>query len=107
MRTLIAILVCATSQAAVCSWYGWSHQGRLQADGTPFDCRRMTCATWQYPLGTWLTVTHRGRSVRVLVADRGPAKRLHRDLDLSLAAFRRLEDPDVGLLRNAKVRSTK
>lgn len=103
MIPLAAILgLCLSAEGAVCSWYGFERQGKRQANGQPFDCRRMTCATWQYPMGTWLTVTHRGRSVRVLVTDRGPAKRLHRDLDLSLAAFRRLADPDIGLI-NAEI----
>lgn len=104
MTLLAAILFMAlTAEAAVVSWYGWSHQGKPTASGELFDCRKMTCASWKHPFGTWLTVRHNGRSVRVRVNDRGPAKHLRRDLDLSLAAFRRLEDPAVGLIRHATI----
>ncbi len=73
------------------------------ANGQPFDCRRLTCATWRYPLGTWVRVSYQGRNVVCRVTDRGPAKRLHRDIDLSLAAFRKLADPRVGILRNVTI----
>jgi rare lipoprotein A len=48
-----------------------------------------------------VVVTHANRSVVVEITDRGPAKRLvteGRKIDLSLAAFAKLADPDLGLI---------
>lgn len=82
--------VAASAMAETASWYGWDHQGRLMANGRKFDCRKLTCASWRHPLGAILDVSRDSRSVRVTVTDRGPNHRLHRDIDLSLAAARRL-----------------
>lgn len=105
MKTLAALVVAVSAAFAgdtssgVASWYGWDHQGKLTASGEAFDCRKLTCASWRYPIGTVLRVTYGGRSVTVRVNDRGPARRLGREIDLSLAAFERLADPSVGLIR--------
>lgn len=105
MRAVLATVIVGvwTANAGVASWYGWEHQGKLMANGQRFDCRRMTAASWHYPLGTWVAVSHRGRTVRVRITDRGPAHHLDREIDLSLAAFRLLRSPDVGLI-NVRVR---
>ena len=89
----------ATAPAATASWYGEDHRGRLMANGQRFNPDRLTCASWNYPFGTELRVTHGHRTVTVIVTDRGPAPDLHRDIDLSAAAFRRLADPNLGLIR--------
>lgn len=71
------------------------------ANGKPFDPDKLTAASWFYPLGTRVVVTHDDRSVVVEITDRGPAKRLvkeGRKIDLSHAAFAKLADPDVGLI---------
>lgn len=69
------------------------------ANGKPFDKNQLTCASWNYPLGTKLTVTHGEKSVQVTVTDRGPNKRLKgRIIDLSQAAFQELADPKLGLI---------
>lgn len=56
-------------------------------------------ASYHYPLGAVLEVRARdsGRSVIVTVLDRGPAKRLHRAVDLSKSAFRKIADPKKGI----------
>ncbi len=89
------------AQAGVASWYGDELRGRLMANGKPFDPDRFTCASWHYPLGTVLRVTLAGssRSVTVVVTDRGPARRLRREIDLSRAAFARLAPTSVGLIK--------
>jgi rare lipoprotein A len=89
------------------SWYGESHRGKLMANGRKFDPEKLTAASWFYPLGTKLRVTTKAprqpaRSVTVTVTDRGPAHDLVREgriIDLAHGAFRRIADPDLGLVR--------
>lgn len=59
----------------------------------------MTCASWNHRFNTHIAVRYDGKIAIVRVNDRGPAKSLKRDLDLSLAAFRSLCDPDAGLIK--------
>lgn len=83
------------------SWYGAEFAGKRMANGQPFNPGALTCASWFYPLGTKLRVTHGNRSVVVTVTDRGPAKRLVRQgriIDLSLFAFNYLAPLDKGLI---------
>jgi len=88
------------------SWYGEAHRGKLMANGKKFDPNRLTAASWFYPLGSKVKVVHRVpnkpvRSVLVTITDRGPARELVRDgriIDLTHAAFKRLGDPDLGLI---------
>jgi len=81
------------------SWYGQAHQGRAMANGRPFNRHAMTAASWNYPLGTKVRVTAGTKSVVVTITDRGPAKRLHRVLDLSQSAFSKLASTDRGVIR--------
>lgn len=93
------------TKRGLASWYGEELRNHLMANGHPFNPDALTCACWHYPLGTSLLVTNRrtGASVVVKTTDRGPAKRLHRLIDLSEAAFKRIGDPKVGLL-DVKIR---
>lgn len=61
-------------QQGVASWYGRHWRGRKTASGTRFDERRLTAASLALPLATRARVTNlqNGRSVDVLVNDRGP-----------------------------------
>src|SRR5579862_977014 len=70
------ILSFACQGAEQASWYGESHRGRLMANGQPFDPDQLTAASWFYPLGTRVVVTHDARTVTVEITDRGPAHRL-------------------------------
>ena len=96
----------AIGSSGVASWYGESHRGRLMANGKKFDPDKLTAASWFYPLGTKVKVTLHvpaapPRSVVVTVTDRGPAKDLVREgriIDLGHAAFKKLGDPDTGLV---------
>ena len=54
------------------SWYGPGFDGRATASGAIFDQEGWTVAHRTLPLGTILLITHGGRSVVVLVNDRGP-----------------------------------
>lgn len=97
----VAVLEASTTQkrTLIASWYGYECSGRM-ANGKQFDPMKLTCASWDYDLGTKLTVTHVKRSVNVEVTDRGPAKRLlnTRQIDLSMAAFDRIADTNIGLI---------
>lgn len=95
MNLLAAIAI------GIASWYGPDHAGKPTANGEPFDPQAMTAASWHHPFGTMLEVTNAatGKTVVVRVNDRGPAKRLGRLIDLSLASFAEIADPDQGLVR--------
>jgi rare lipoprotein A len=98
-------------QTGHASWYGESHRGRLMANGRRFDPDKLTAASWFYPLGSRVRVSLKTdprllnpqpeRSVWVTITDRGPHRRLVRNgriIDLSYGVFRRLADPDLGLI---------
>lgn len=57
-------------------------------------------AMWDVPFGSrWrVTNTDNGRSVQVVILDRGPSRRLNRQIDLSRAAFSRIADLKQGLI---------
>jgi rare lipoprotein A len=69
------------------------------ANGQRFDRRKLTAASWYFPLGTSLRVVNltNGESVVVTITDRGPNLRLHRILDLSEAAAVNLDYIEEGL----------
>lgn len=81
------------------SWYGEQRQGKKMANGKPFDCHKLTAASWYFPLGTKIRVVNvkNGYSVVVTITDRGPNLRLNRIVDLSLAAAERLGYVGEGL----------
>lgn len=82
----------------IASWYGEHWQGRKTASGTRFDIAKLTAAHRSLPLNTIVRVTNflNGRSVEVLVNDRGPYVG-RRVLDLSEAAAKRLDMIKKGL----------
>jgi rare lipoprotein A len=65
----------AHAQIGTASWYGARHQGRATATGEIFDMARLTAAHRTLPLGTHARITNleNGRSVEVVINDRGPA----------------------------------
>jgi rare lipoprotein A len=116
MKTVVISILLALSLAPLASaapdrghasWYGETHRGRLMANGKKFNPDQLTAASWFYPLGSRVKVSLNApgktpREVTVKITDRGPAKDLVRDgriIDLSHAAFARLESPDLGLIR--------
>ena len=82
-------------QEGLASWYGPGFYGRKTASGIRFKKEGFTCAHRTLPFGTKLIVTNleTGKSIEVLVNDRGPyvAPRI---LDLSYAAAR-----EIGVLK--------
>lgn len=73
------------------SWYGAAFARRPTASGERFDPYRMTGAHRTLPFGTRVRVTNlqNGRSIQVVINDRGPFVR-RRELDLSYGAARAL-----------------
>ena len=83
--------------SGVAAYYDKNYHGRTAA-GEQYDPRKLTAAHRTLPFGTRLKVTDRksGRSVEVVVNDRGPFTR-GRVLDLSLAAAKALHMVDRGV----------
>jgi rare lipoprotein A len=81
----------------VAAYYDKGYKGKTAA-GERYDPDKFTAAHKTLPFGTRLRVTdkHSGRSVDVVVNDRGPFTK-GRALDLSLAAAKRLDMIDRGL----------
>ena len=75
----------AEADTGLASWYGPGFEGQLTASGETFDPYGYTAAHKTLPLGTQITVSYAGRSVDVVVNDRGPYSG-GRDLDLSQGA---------------------
>jgi rare lipoprotein A len=94
--------VVTASFTGLASWYGKRFHGRLTASGEPFDMAALTAAHRGLPFGRRVRVTNldNGRSVVVVINDRGPMVR-SRLIDLSHAAARELGFLQSGL---AKVR---
>ena len=84
---LLAALSSACAESGLASYYGGrGHHGE------------MTCAHRTRPFGSFVTVTHAGRSIQCRVNDRGPFVR-GRIIDVSLSAARAL-----GIMRSGVVR---
>lgn len=88
------------SHVGLASWYGPGFHGRRTASGTLFDQAALTAAHPNLPFGSRVRVTNlaNGRSVEVLINDRGPYVK-PRIIDLSQAAAEALGFLDDGLTR--------
>ncbi len=80
------------AQEGVASWYGPGFHGRKTSSGAVFDQHGMTAAHQTLPLGSSVHVTNltNGKSVTVLINDRGPFVK-NRVIDLSYAAARAVD----------------
>jgi rare lipoprotein A len=101
----------AAALSGKASWYGEENRGKVMANGQRFNPDKLTAASWFYPLGTRVRVSLKTdprvlnppppRAVWVTITDRGPHHRFVRSgriIDLSYEVFRRLADPDIGLI---------
>ncbi|QNE31223.1 septal ring lytic transglycosylase RlpA family protein [Sphingomonas sp. NBWT7] len=77
------------------SWYGEEVAGNDTASGSRFDPGAITAAHRTLPLGSFVEVTSldSGRTILVLVNDRGPG-RIDREIDLSRGAAQALGTSD-------------
>jgi rare lipoprotein A len=83
------------------TFYSSHLAGHRTASGEPYDPRALTAAHRTLPLGTVVRVTRvdgAGTPVLVRINDRGPYA-AGRIIDLSLAAARRLQMLDAGVVR--------
>ena len=90
------------ARVGVASWYSKTdkHINEKTASGEVFDDKQMTCASWDYPFDEKLIVINAfsGKWVVCRVNDRGPGKRLRREIDLTKAAFKKIANPRRGLI---------
>ena len=99
------------SRLGIASWYSEKDRNinERTANGEIFNDRDFTCASWDFPFGEKLLVinTLNGKSVVCRVNDRGPGKRLRREIDLTKAAFKKIASIDSGLIVTAVIPTTK
>ena len=99
---LVMITFILNETTHLVSWYGGKFHGRKTASGEIYDMNQFTCAaTKEYKFGDSLEVTNvrNGKSVVVVVNDRGDFKRLGRTLDLSKAAFNQIANLERGVIK--------
>lgn len=84
-------------QVGEASWYGPGFHGRETASGETFDQKAMTAAHPSLPLGSKAQVTNleNGKSVEVIINDRGPDAK-GRAIDLSGGAANQLDMKEQG-----------
>ena len=97
IRFVVVALLCVASshvsaEQGHASHYGHGDgfHGRKTASGERFNAFAMTAAHRTRPMGSYVRVTNlaNGRSVRVRINDRGPARRTGKIIDLSYGASR-------------------
>ena len=90
----------ANVHVGAASWYGPGFNGKKTASGEIFDETKLTAAHKTIPLGSKVRVTHlgNGKSVEVLINDRGPFVE-GRMIDLSHAAAKALGMIDNGIAK--------
>jgi rare lipoprotein A len=88
-------------QEGEASFYSDSLAGNHTASGVPYDPEALTAAHRALPFGTVLRVTRvdNGRSIEVVVNDRGPFAGHDRIIDLSRRAARALQMEHRGVAR--------
>ena len=88
------------SQTGIASWYGPGFHGKTTASGVIYNQHDLTAAHQTMPLGTRVLVTNldNGRSIEVVINDRGPFAK-GRVIDLSRRAARRIDMLEVGTTR--------
>ena len=109
MKKLLLILLLGTfmsfSNSEICketivSFYGAEHHGKRTASNEIFNMYDFTAAHKTLKFGTKVKVTNlkNNKSVIVRINDRGPFVK-NRDLDLSFAAFKEIENIKTGKVK--------
>ena len=98
LAVLLSFSVAAQGQTGIASYYGKKFHGRTTASGSRFDMYQLTAAHRSFPFGTKLIVTavHTGKTVEVVVTDRGPFVK-GRIIDLSYVAALKLGIVSAGI----------
>lgn len=91
------------SRIGIASWYSENDRNinKHTANLEVFNDKDLTCATWHYDFGEELLVINAftGAWVVCRVNDRGPAKSLGREIDLTKAAFKKIARLKKGLIK--------
>ncbi len=92
------------TQIGEATFYARNLQGGVTASGSKFDNRKAVAAHRTYPFGTVVRVTNleNNRVVNVVIVDRGPYGKNHREgaiIDLSRDAARALDMVEDGQVR--------
>jgi len=97
MQGTILVASAATAQEGEASYYADSLNGSKTASGELYDKRALSAAHRSLPFGTKVNVTclETGRSVVVVINDRGPYAK-GRIIDLSAAAAKQIGLIDAG-----------
>ncbi len=90
------------TRAGIASWYSETDPAinKHTANNEIFDDEADTCATWHYRFHENLLVFNliNGKWTICRVNDRGPAKRLKREVDLTKASFEKVSSSRKGLI---------
>ena len=107
LKTRFPNLDFSKAQFGIASWYSKKDKNinTHTANGEKFDDSKLTCASWDYPFGEKLVVINvlSGKWVACRVNDRGPNKRLNREVDLTRGAFKRIAKLRKGLVYAAVI----
>src|SRR5271170_5885897 len=76
---VVAVVSQPTVMTGVASFYGQECEGKLMANGKPFNPHKLTAASYVIPLGKHVRLRNlsNDRVVDVVITDRGPNHRLH------------------------------
>jgi rare lipoprotein A len=90
----------ARAEVGLASYYTIKSSGRITASGERFQENAFSCASMDYPFGTWLKITNiaNHKFVLVKVNDRGNFKKYGRILDLSKGAFAKIANLKQGVI---------
>ena len=83
----------------VASWEHHSFDGKLMANGQRYNPQALVAASWEFQTNTLVRVTdiHNGCSVVVMVTDRPNERFRGKRIDLSTAAFEKLNSLALGV----------
>ena len=100
--SMLSYSTALSKEIGTASFYGTNFQGKIMANGLPFDMRKLTIAHRTLPLGTIVKITNieNGKFVFAKVTDRGPFVK-NRIVDVSRACAIELDMIKKG---TAKVR---
>lgn len=89
------------------SVYSSYYNGRKMSNGKPYDPNKFTVASNDYKLGTKLSISYKGKTVKVVVTDRMAKRFSGIRVDASMAVWKALGGGKPGLLKGATVEVVK
>jgi rare lipoprotein A len=109
LLTILFVVIVTNAWALDASWYSRADLIRdgqdkrthfIMANGREFHDEGLTCASWDYKLGTYIRVRNNenGKSVVVMVTDRTARRFKGKRVDLSKYAFNQIADCKQGIV---------